>query len=186
MELFQVFICTKCVLLCCGLFLYVQTIKCIHCFMAVNDTFVVVHCFSDSQRCVLNYRLCHVFPHMSFFLAVYFQPFVLGFLVQCVICFSKCDESLVMYLSLFPFHKGTQKSVLVTCSSTIHMEWQGYTRSLEHAVVITFKWAHATVPFRSDALEKLSTRTQSPLFRTTLSTGSQAALFAFTCSLILR
>ncbi len=134
-------------------------------------------CFElSSMSCVSRYV----------FLAVYFQPFVLGFLVQCVICFSKCDESLVMYLSLFPFHKGTQKSVLVTCSSTIHMEWQGYTRSLEHAVVITFKWAHATVPFRSNALEKLSTRTQSPLFRTTLSTGSQAALFAFTCSLILR
>lgn len=63
---------------------------------------------------------------------------------------------------LFPCLNGTQKSVLVTCSSTIHTEWQGYTRSLEHAVVITFKWAHATVPFRSDALEKLSTRTQSP------------------------
>lgn len=67
-----------------------------------------------------------------------------------------------MYLSLFPFLNSTQKSVLVTCSSSIHMEWQGSTCSLEHAVVITFKWAHATVPFRSDALEKLSTRTQSP------------------------
>lgn len=42
------------------------------------------------------------------------------------------------------------------------MKWQDYTRSLEHAVVITFKWAHATVPFRSDALEKLSTQIQSP------------------------
>ncbi len=71
MELFQVFICIKCVLLCCGLFFYVQTIKCIHCFMAVNDTFVVVHGFSDSQRCVLNYRLSMSCVSTNVFLSCY-------------------------------------------------------------------------------------------------------------------
>lgn len=35
---YQVFICTICVLLCCGLFLYVWLIKCIHCARTVNDT----------------------------------------------------------------------------------------------------------------------------------------------------
>lgn len=54
MELFQVFICTKCVLLCRGLFLYVQTIKCIHCFMTVNDTFVVVASDFLTHEDVLN------------------------------------------------------------------------------------------------------------------------------------
>lgn len=144
MELFQVFICTKCVLLCCGLFLYVQTIKRIHCFMTVNDTFVVAA--SDF--------LTHedVFP---------IKPHVMR-LHKSNVTFSHFCLTFCRMWSLFPWRVPVEKSAPLACSSTIHMKWQDYTRSLEHAVVITFKWAHATVPFTSDALEKLSTQIQSP------------------------
>lgn len=37
-TLFRFFFCTIRVLLCCGLFLYVRPIKCIHCARTVNDT----------------------------------------------------------------------------------------------------------------------------------------------------
>lgn len=110
--------------------------------------------FSDSKMCFELSRVSCVCTNGRLYnqqctnvTFSYFAPLLVHFL------------SLRMW-SLFP--APVEKSALLTCSSTIHMKWQDYTRSLEHAVVITFKWAHATVPFGSDALEKLSTQIQSP------------------------